>query len=258
MQATTEKEKEMQVDNTVLAVLSRAHVQGNALSIAEQLDRTLYARTNKVLEAAGGKWNRKAQAHIFDADAASRIDEIILTGSVVVPKDDFNFFPTPPAVIERMLLRAGIRPGMRVLEPSAGRGAIAFACAEQDAEVDCYELMEANYLAIAGDARLASVQQMDFLTVDPEPRYSRAIMNPPFAKQADIIHVQHALKFLEPTGLLVSVMAGNVEFRDNKLTRDFRDLVERRGGVIEALPDGSFKSSGTQVRTVLVTIPYGE
>lgn len=85
MQATTEKEEEMQVDNTVLAVLSRANVQGNALSIAEQLDRTLYARTNKVLEAAGGKWNRKAQAHIFDADAASRIDEIILTGSVVVP-----------------------------------------------------------------------------------------------------------------------------------------------------------------------------
>lgn len=249
----------MQVDNTVLAVLSRAHVQGNALSIAEQLDRTLYARTNKVLEAAGGKWNRKAQAHIFDADAASRIDEIILTGSVVVPKDDFNFFPTPPAVIERMLLRAGIRPGMRVLEPSAGRGAIAFACAEQDAEVDCYELMEANYLAIAGDARLASVQQMDFLKVEPEQKYARVVMNPPFApKQADIIHVQHALKFLEPTGLLVSVMAGNVEFRDNKLTRDFRDLVERRGGVIEALPDGSFKSSGTLVRTVLVTIPYGE
>jgi hypothetical protein len=84
------------------------------------------------------------------------------------------------------------------------------------------------------------------------------LANPPFAKQADIVHVKHALKFLEPAGLLVSVMAGNVEFRDNKLTQDFRDLVEHRGGVIEALPDGSFKSSGTQVRTVLVTIPYGE
>ena len=60
----------------------------------EQLDRNMYQRTNKVLEAAGGKWNRKAQAHLFDDDAFTRIDQIILTGQVEVPKDEFNFFPT--------------------------------------------------------------------------------------------------------------------------------------------------------------------
>jgi len=52
----------MQVATDVLAVLSRAEMSGNALKIAEQLDRNMYQRTNKVLEAAGGKWNRKAQA----------------------------------------------------------------------------------------------------------------------------------------------------------------------------------------------------
>ena len=42
---------------------------------------------------------------------------------------------------------------------------------------------------------------------------------------------------------------------DNKLTQDFRDLIRSRGGDIEALLDGAFKSSGTNVRTVIVTIP---
>jgi 16S rRNA G1207 methylase RsmC len=35
-------------------------------------------------------------------------------------------------------------------------------------------------------------------------------MNPPFARQADIHHVNHALKFLKPDGLLVSVMSAGV------------------------------------------------
>ena len=43
----------MQVATDVLAVLSRAEMNGNALKIAEQLDRNMYQRTNKVLEASG-------------------------------------------------------------------------------------------------------------------------------------------------------------------------------------------------------------
>lgn len=48
----------MRVENEVPTVLSRAATQGNALTLFGQLDRRLYDRTNKVLEAAGGKWNR--------------------------------------------------------------------------------------------------------------------------------------------------------------------------------------------------------
>jgi hypothetical protein len=114
----------MQIASEVLAVLSAAQVDGCHVALTGQLDRKLYERTNKVLEAAGGKWNRKARAHVFDGDAAERMDQIILSGSVEVPKDEFNFFPSPPAVIERLMELADIEPGMRVLEPSAGQGAI--------------------------------------------------------------------------------------------------------------------------------------
>lgn len=245
----------MKIEDDVLAVLSRAEAAGNAVTLTGQLDRKLYERTNKALEAAGGKWNRKAKAHLFDADATERIEQMLATGSIEVPKDEFNFFPSPPAVVVRLLALADIKPGMRVLEPSAGKGAIAYACADAGATVDCYELMEANFVALAGDARLGPVRHMDFLAQAPEASYDRVVMNPPFLKQADIKHVMHALQFLKPGGLLVSVMASSVAFRDNRLTQDFRDLVRARGGDIEALPDGSFKASGTNVNTVIVTIP---
>ncbi len=245
----------MRVSDDVLAVLSRAELDGQALRLIGQLDRAMYTKVNKVLEAAGGKWNRSAKAHVFDRPASDRVDEIILTGEVEVPKDEFNYFPSPPDVVARLIELAQIEPLMNVLEPSAGRGAIAFACAAAGADVDCCELMRENYLALCENIKLRHVKPIDFLTLEPEPIYDRVVMNPPFAKQQDIKHVLHALKFLKPDGLLVSIMASSVTFRDNKLTQDFRDLIRERGGDIEALPDGAFKSSGTMVRTVICRIP---
>lgn len=247
----------MRVDDEVLAVLSRAETNGFELKLTGQLDRKLYERTNKVLEAAGGKWNRKAKAHIFESEALNRVDEIILSGEVEIPKDEFNYFPSPPAVVERLIELAEIKPGMQVLEPSAGRGAIAVACAERGADVDCVELMEANYDALCADDRLKRVKRGCFLEHGVIEAYDRIVMNPPFKGQADIKHVTHALKFLKPGGKLVSVMAASVGFRENRLTNEFRDLITERGGRIEALPDGAFKESGTMVRTVIVEIPAG-
>lgn len=247
------------VDDEVLAVLSRAETSGFELKLTEQLDRNLYERTNKVLEAAGGKWSRKAKAHVFESEAFNRIDEIILSGEVEIPKDEFNYFPSPPAVVARLIELAGLHEGMTILEPSAGRGAIALACVEATGgEVDCYELMEANFWELEKTGQFRKVINSDFLAVSPFPEYDRVCMNPPFAKQADIRHVVHALKFLKPGGKLISVMSASVGFRENRLTNEFRDLITERGGSIEALPEGAFKESGTMVRTVIVTIPSGE
>jgi predicted RNA methylase len=248
----------MKVDNSVLNVLAAAQMDGPRLTLNGQLDRAMYVLTNKVLEAAGGKWDKKAKSHVFPVDAADAMEQIIQTGEVTLIRtiqQDFGYFPTPPAVVKRLLALADIDAGMLVLEPSAGKGAIAYAAALQGATVDCVELLEANYIALAGDMKLGKVQLGDFLDIEPSPLYDRVAMNPPFAKQADIHHVNHALKFLKPDGLLVSVMSAGVSFRDNKLTQDFRDLIRARGGDIEALPEGAFKESGTGVRTVIVTIP---
>lgn len=243
----------MRVDNEVLAVLSRSQTEGNALTLVGQLDRRLYERTNKVLEAAGGKWNRKAKAHVFDSDAADAIEQIILTGEITIPQD-FGYFPTPAPIVERLLEIADIEPGMLVLEPSAGQGNIAKAVAEL-ADVDCIEFLPKNAEAIQAAGFARDLHVGDFLAIEPAPIYDRVVMNPPFERQADIKHVTHALRFLAPGGLLVSVMAAGVLFRDNRLTTEFRAMVDERGGEIEECPEGAFKESGTMVRTVLVTIP---
>lgn len=247
----------MKIDNDVLAVLSAANIDGAKLFLTGRLDRALYTLTNKVLEAAGGKWNRKAGAHVFDGDASERVEQIILTGDVLVPKEDFEFFPTPPAVVARVMELAGVERGMRVLEPSAGLGAIAYPCAAAGAAVDCYEIQQGNAYALAMKAPhdLGKTKTADFLTVEPEAVYDRVVMNPPFSRQADIKHVLHALKFLKPNGRLVSVMGAGVTFRQDKLATEFRQLVVDRGGRIETLPQGSFQAIGTKVNTVIVEIP---
>lgn len=56
----------MNIDSKVLDVLGNSTMDGNSLKLTGQLDRSLYVAVNKVLELAGGKWNRKSQSHLFD------------------------------------------------------------------------------------------------------------------------------------------------------------------------------------------------
>ncbi|MDX3232941.1 methyltransferase [Streptomyces sp. ME19-01-6] len=246
----------MKVTTDVLAVLDRAETDGNALRLTGQLDRKLYVATNKVLELAGGKWNRKAKAHLFDADAADAIEQVILTGEVVSTKQQFGYFPTPAPVVEQLIDLADLSPGMDVLEPSAGRGAIALPIADLGVFVECIELQEGNarHIIDADALGILGVTIGDFLACDSNPEFDRIVMNPPFAKQADIRHVQHALNFLKPGGLLVAVMSAGVTFRSGR-AEEFRKLVADRGGSIEPLPESAFKESGTDVRTVVALIP---
>lgn len=244
----------MRVSDDVLAVLSAAKTDGNALALVGTLDRSLYERTNKVLEAAGGKWNRKAKAHLFDGAADEAIDQIILSGEIAVPQD-FGFFPTPPDIVERVLDLADIKPGMQILEPSAGHGAIAVAAAQRGAGVHMCELLPANVQKLEALGLGGTLHHADFLSLKPNPAFDAVCMNPPFGKQADIKHVMHAHQFLKPGGKLVSVMAAGVLFRTDRLTTQFKEFVDQQGGSFEELPDGAFKSSGTMVRTVIATIP---
>lgn len=245
----------MRIANDVLNVLDQAETEGNSLRLTGQLDRKLYERTNKVLEAAGGKWNRKARAHIFGGDARDAMEQVILTGEITVPQD-FGYFPTPAPIVERLLSHAEIRQEHCVLEPSAGTGAIALPLLQAAKNVDCIELLPKHVEELRKLLPPNTIiEERDFLSVEPQRKYDRVVMNPPFAKQADILHVLHALKFLKPSGRLVSVMSAGVSFRENRLTAEFRALVDERNGWIEPLPEDSFKASGTSVNAVIAFIP---
>ena len=253
----------MKISTDVLAVLSGCQMSGNQLVLTEQLDRQMYSAVNKVLEAAGGKWNRKAKAHVFDEAAADVMEPIILTGEYQRTKQDFGVFFTPLALARRLAERITFtHTGMRLLEPSAGMGALATAArdaAQADdescswADITCFDIQPKHVVALR--ALGLHAECADFLDEDPrdyEP-FDAVLMNPPFPGQADIRHVMHAAKFLKPGGQLVAIMSAGVLFRRDRLTESFRALVHARGGTITALPADSFRESGTGVNTVVVS-----
>ena len=246
----------MNIDSAVLDVLSNATMSGNSLKLTGQLDRPLYVATNKVLEAAGGKWNRKAKAHIFDGDAAEIMDQIILTGKVLNKKQELGYFPTPLTIVERLIELAGISNGDRILEPSAGNGAILRVLRQRFplSSITAVEIDESHTELSAMATRMFYGDFLDLRSVSHDTgTFDRICMNPPFAKNAAPAHVLHAYTLLKPNGRLVSVMPSSVTFRTDRLNRMVRAAVEV-SGAIEALPEDSFAESGTNVNTVIVTI----
>jgi predicted RNA methylase len=246
----------MRVTDDVMLILTNCRTEGDKLWLPGQLERPTYEKVNKVLEAAGWKWSRKDKAHLADGGAAEALDQIVLTGEVARPQD-FGFFETPDAVAGVLVGEADVQPGQTILEPSAGRGALARRLAGAADQLDCYEVQAKHcaYLRAAFAGLPVGVEEADFLAVSPVRIYDRVVMNPPFAKRQDVAHVMHALKFLKPGGVLAAVMSAGARFRQDRMAQDFRAAVDAGGGYIEDLPDGSFRESGTNVRTVLVVIP---
>lgn len=246
----------MRLDSDILTVLAAAETDGNVLRLTGQLDRALYVKVGKAIETAGGKWNRKAQAHLFPGDAAEVVAEMLGAGSVTSEKSQQQFFETPAPIVARLIAAAALEPWHKVLEPSAGRGAIAERVAPLVAAVDCIELHEPHAAVIRSAGYARSVTAADFLTLPPAAGpYDRVVMNPPFAKGADVAHVSHALRFLKPGGLLVSVMGLGATFRADRASAGFRELVADAGGRFETLPSKAFATSGTDAGTVIAIIP---
>ena len=240
------------VPETVQRVLRSAICDGNALTLTGQLDRALYTETNKVLEALGGKWNKKAKAHLFDDDADDLVEQVLNTGTYTKTKQDFGAFYTPDALAAEVADAADIKPMMRVLEPSAGHGALALAAKARGGIVNCAEIRPDACAHLRGLG--FQVWEGDFLKLELSPSFDRVVMNPPFAKRADIAHITRAFGLLVPGGELVAIASASVVMRDDSLARDFRDLVRSNFGMIADNPDGSFKESGTMVKTVMVTM----
>ena len=249
------------VPEDVAAVLANSTIDGNLLRLPSTLDRTLYVKVNKVLEALGGKWDRRAKAHVFPGDPQDSIGQVVGSGRVTLPSD-LGYFPTPAPLAAEIAETAGVEPGQRVLEPSAGDGAIVAALVALGAQVTAVEYDARRAAMLRARFPSLDVREGDFLLMRPadlgEP-FDVVTMNPPFAveghPQADIEHVRHALSFVKAGGRLVSIMSAGVLFRENRQAQEFRALVEGMGGSINDLSEGSFHASGTDVRTAVVRIP---
>lgn len=168
-----------------------------------------------------------------------------------------DFFPTPPELVQNLVREADVKPGMRVLEPSAGKGDIADALRSAGAQVDTVEV--SNTLRNILQAKGHNVVGQDFTDFVPDQQYDRIVMNPPFSDRMDAVHVQHAYDLLKPGGRLVAIMGEGSFFGSDKKAVAFRDWLGAAGGSSAKLPEGSFKSAfrptGVATRMVVIDKP---
>lgn len=241
-----------EIDADVMAVLRNCTASDQAVFLPPvQLNPKLYKKVNEVLTVLGGKWTRSIAGHKFADDPREVLGAVQASGAYLNPKD-FGFFATPPGLAARVAALLKLEPGERGFEPEAGGAALADAAAAYVGveNIDTAELLDMNVEKL--QAKGYKVVGRDFLAMEPTAIYDFVIMNPPFGAQADMKHVQHAARFLKPTGRLAAIMSPSFQFRSSKVAESFRELMAAAGDHEEEIAAGTFREAGTDVRTVLV------
>ncbi len=164
-----------------------------------------------------------------------------------------GYFPTPKPVCSQMVKLAMLQPGMRVWEPSGGKGDIASAIKEA-AEVNL-EVCELNY-NLRELLKLKGFNVIGSDCFDITTSYDRILMNPPFVKGSEITHIRYAFDGLVDGGRLVAIAPESIEFRKDKKYREFRDWLQDKCIINDPLPQGSFlnseRSTGVNTRILIL------
>lgn len=253
-------EKKKQSDEgkkwSVEEILKHCTLENDILKLpAVQFNKKSYAEAKKWIEEAGGSWQGgKVQGFTFPFNP-ERVFSILKEGKRCNLQQDFQFFETPAAVADWLVMLAdGINETDTVLEPSAGRGALIKAIhrACPSVIVECYELMPENreFLHTLGNVILLDE---DF-TKDSVGTYTKIIANPPFANNQDIEHVRLMYDRLAEGGTLAAITGPHWKLGQEKKCAEFRAWLDSVCGQTFEIGAGEFKESGTTIATVAVVI----
>jgi phospholipid N-methyltransferase len=248
----------MIIKNEIMVILRNAKFEEPSTVILQgQLDRKTYTETNKVLEGLGFSWNKKAKAHVAIDDISDKWYNMIDTSEWLDVKRELQFFPTPKAIVDRMIDMIDWKEGMKVLEPSLGTGNIAFNLPNMKFEIDCVEInkemADKCNMTYPQNSNFYNIINVDFMEFSNDEKYDVIIANPPFTKLQSIKHFNRMKSLLSDNGQLVCIVpAGDID-KNSSLTlrKEFSKFVEEECEVIE-LDNGDFKESGTMVKTVIV------
>jgi len=248
-----------------IQILKNISIRDNVVYLnSGELERKLYSNVDEALKRLLGEWNATVRGHVFEYDPTDAIQEMIDSG-ILPEKNPLAFFPTPQEVIDVMFAQAdievlGYRDKLRVLEPSAGKAAIALKAKEAlpQAQIDTVELNEINLAILKNygfDPFCGSF--LDFNTTY-EQKYDLILMNPPFSYTGDayayITHIEHAYKMLDKWGTLIAIAPTGFLYNSNKKLDTFRDWVYANSDGLEMIDKWAFKESGTMVETCVINL----
>lgn len=240
-------------------ILKRCTVEGMVVKLpAGQLERKAYMDVKNSLELIGGKWKGgKISGFVFEEDPTELL-AAIANGEQRNLKKEFQFFATPPELAFKLVRRmpVGYFDGMKLLEPSAGDGALIKAVREfkgMEIPFDAFELMELNRMKLA---KLNDVTILgdDFMSCDLIDEYDLVIANPPFTNNQDIDHIGKMWQVCKPGGMIITMASCSWTFGSQKKQVQFKDWLKSIDAEQYVIAEGTFKDSGTTVQTTLLII----
>lgn len=253
------------IDHETLVLLETSvEVEGDGLKITRQLDRKEYTKLNKVLEAIGTKWNRKAKLHVPVNGALPEdlLDEVLQVGKVP-DANPYDFYRTGEEVAEglvgtaiEMFLEGNsnhTRKRINFLEPSCGDGALIAAiqavCARYGYEpwVEAWDIEPAMVKSLSrfdsthGPGNVSG-NLGDFLNQEDLPKTEIVVMNPPFTAPGNptayIDHVKHAYDQLPTNGVLAAIVPSTYMTRESSKVKSLRDLMDPLAGFMDLTVEG--------------------
>tara|TARA_R110000850_G_scaffold250365_1_gene375337 strand:+ start:65364 stop:66992 length:1629 start_codon:yes stop_codon:yes gene_type:complete len=234
--------------NAVLAILKHARVRADlmpghfAVYLLDHNTKNPAAQeAASVLNGLGGVAHKgNQQMQVFDYDPTALLEEIFISGCVPDRKSH-QFYPTPSSLVEQVQQAAQITYEHRVLEPSAGQGALVAGLTSD--QVTCVEI-SALHAQILREKGFSDVHQMDFMAYSQHcsTRFDRIVMNPPFSQGRWREHLTAASTLVGSKGRLVAILPSGAR---NRVQLDGFDCQYSR------VIDNAF--AGTSVSVVILT-----
>lgn len=241
--------------NELTTSISKMIVNGNRLELPKNEHFSNYAQVKTALVKAGGKYKKNGFEFTSPAEA---IKLRLVGGEKIDDKKKFQFFATPEPLAMQLVDLADIGVNDRVMEPSAGQGAIADVIVNTiPVTCFCIELMPENVKILIDKDH--NVYEGDFLKYNKSDIdvFDKIVANPPFTKNQDIDHIRHMYELLDNGGRLVSLSSKSWVTGSQKKQVAFREWLFELGAEMIDVDEGSFKQSGTNVGGMIIIINKG-